>query len=94
MRLPLFYLISENIFCRNSLDWSDFLKSLDVEVLLIAEDEVAPRLASHILVFKLHDVFESQCRQLLVNLATQVVVDATLLGCEIRVDDVVLGDTL
>lgn len=50
-------LISENLFCGNSLDWSDFLKSLYVEVLLIAEDEVAPRLASHILVFELHDVF-------------------------------------
>ena len=53
-------LISENLFCGNSLDWSDFLKSLDVKILLIAEDEVAPRLAGHVFVFKLHDVFESE----------------------------------
>ena len=51
-------LVSKYFLCRYSLDRSYLFERLDVEVLLVAEDEVAPRLLSHVVVLKLDDVLK------------------------------------
>ena len=63
-------------------------------MVLVAEDDVEPRLVCHIVVLELHDVLECEFRQSSVYVATQVVVDADALVAKVREDDVSLGDAL
>lgn len=51
-------LVSENFFCGDAAHGCDLLQSLHVEVLFIAENDVAPRLLCHVFLLELHDVVE------------------------------------
>ena len=87
-------LVSKYFVCRYTFDRCNLFERLDVEVLLVAKDKVAPRLLCHVVVLKLNYILKCERRQSCVYLTANIVVDATLLGRLVRVDNASLGDAL
>ena len=58
MIIDVYALVSEDFLCRESMDGSNLLQLLDIEVALIAKDDIAPRLMGHTGLFELHDIVE------------------------------------
>ena len=77
-------LVSKYFVCRYTFDRCKLFERLDVEVLLVAKDKVAPRLLCHVVVLKLNYILKCERRQSCVYLTANIVVDATLLGREVR----------
>ena len=70
-------LVTKNLFGAYAFDGRNLLQRLDVEVLLVAEDDVSVWLVRHVFLFKLHDILQRDVRQCLVDGAVDIVVDAT-----------------
>ena len=54
----LYLLISKNFFCREATHRGNLLERLDVEILLIAKNDIAIRLMGNVLLFEVHDILQ------------------------------------
>ena len=70
------FLVTKNLFGAYAFDGRNLLQCLDVEVLLVAEDDVSVWLVCHVFLFKLHDILQRDVRQCLVDGAVDIVIDA------------------
>ena len=76
------------------MDGANLLEGFHVEVLLVAQDDVAVGLLGHGALLKVDHVLEGHAGQRLVDLLVEVVIDTLEAGFEIGVDDTKLGDSV
>ena len=88
------FLVTKNLFGAYAFDGCNLLQCLDVEVLLVAEDDVSVWLVRHVFLFKLHDILQRDVRQCLVDGAVDIVVDAEFFSLRILRKEGGLSGTL
>ena len=91
--LPFYFLallFSKNFLCRKAFHGSNLFEHLHIEVLFIAENGIAIRLAGNILTGEVDNILQGELRQCGIYVLHVVVVKAQLLEEQIALEDVEL----
>ena len=76
------------------LDRTNLLQRFDIQLLLVAKDDVAILLVGNILLLEVHDVLQRQCTKTVIGQLVYLLVESQTLGRDIGIEDAHLRGAL